>query len=54
MTLFSVYALCQVVELHLEKLWGYEVEEETSDPSPGPTMSHRYHTPHMILFIKRQ
>lgn len=37
--------LCQVVALHLEKLWGYKLEEEKdSDPSAGPAVSQRYGT----------
>ncbi|XP_035516931.1 RNA exonuclease 5-like [Morone saxatilis] len=33
----------QVVELHLEELWGYTIEEEEStDCAPAPTPSHRF------------
>nr|XP_046226674.1 RNA exonuclease 5-like [Scatophagus argus]XP_046226683.1 RNA exonuclease 5-like [Scatophagus argus] len=32
----------QVVELHLEELWGYTTEEESTDCAPAPTPSHRF------------
>ncbi|XP_045903251.1 RNA exonuclease 5-like isoform X2 [Micropterus dolomieu] len=32
----------QVVELHLEELWGYTVVEESTDCAPAPTPSHRF------------
>ncbi|XP_037619767.1 RNA exonuclease 5-like isoform X1 [Sebastes umbrosus] len=34
----------QVVELHLEELWGYTIVEESSDcePAPAPAPSHRF------------
>ncbi|XP_070780888.1 RNA exonuclease 5-like [Enoplosus armatus] len=32
----------QVVELHLEELWGYTIVEESTDCAPGPTPSHRF------------
>ncbi|XP_076584738.1 RNA exonuclease 5 [Chaetodon auriga] len=32
----------QVVELHLEDLWGYTIEEESTDCAPPPTLSHRF------------
>ncbi|XP_059188959.1 RNA exonuclease 5-like isoform X2 [Centropristis striata] len=32
----------QVVELHLKELWGYTIEEESTDCEPAPTPSHRF------------
>ncbi|XP_037545749.1 RNA exonuclease 5 [Nematolebias whitei] len=32
----------QVVELHLEELWGYELEEVSSECTSAPTPSHRF------------
>ncbi|XP_042341648.1 RNA exonuclease 5-like [Plectropomus leopardus] len=32
----------QVVELHLEELWGYTITEECTDCAPAPTPSHRF------------
>ncbi|XP_056224531.1 RNA exonuclease 5-like [Seriola aureovittata] len=32
----------QVVEHHLEELWGYTIEEEFTDPAPAPTPNHRF------------
>ncbi|XP_041838475.1 RNA exonuclease 5-like isoform X2 [Melanotaenia boesemani] len=32
----------QVVELHLEELWGYKIEEEPPDCTSAPTPSHRF------------
>lgn len=44
--ILCVYAHCQVVELHLEELWGYTIKEEPTDcepePEPEPAASHRY------------
>ncbi|XP_041640211.1 RNA exonuclease 5-like [Cheilinus undulatus] len=32
----------QVVEVHLEELWGYTIEEESSESAPAPTPSLRF------------
>lgn len=47
--LFFVHA--QVVELHLEKLWGYTIEEESTDCEPAPTPSHRYRARYLRLSV---
>ncbi|XP_070684114.1 RNA exonuclease 5-like [Pempheris klunzingeri] len=32
----------QVVERHMEELWGYAIEEDSPDCAPAPTPSHRF------------
>lgn len=44
----SVCARRQVVELHLEELWGYTIVEESTDCAPAPTPSLRCTTLHNL------